>query len=320
MNILGIETSCDETGAAIVKNGRTILSNVIASSLAHHKAFGGVIPEIASRKQLEFIHSVVDQALVKAGLTFKGIHAIAVTGSPGLLGSLLVGTSFANALGFALKKKVISVEHTKAHLYAGFLKDQDACGHKMPRLPAVGLIVSGGHSSLYYIKDFTNLRLLGHTRDDAAGEAFDKVARILGLGYPGGPVIDRLAQIAEKNNRLRFSSARLGGTFDFSFSGTKTAVLYHHQKEQKNSDYCVADVAAAFQKSVISILVEKSIAACLKNNVLTLVVGGGVAANSMLRKCLQEAAEAHHINVHFPALSLCMDNAAMIAGYGYHLL
>lgn len=321
MNILGIETSCDETAASVVKDGRVILSNIVATSLTHHKRYGGVIPEIASRKQLEFIHSVVDQALTSAKTAWRSIRAVAVTRSPGLIGSLLVGTSYADALGFALKKPVIDVDHIKAHLYAAFLRPNGPRPYPpRPQLPAIGLIVSGGHSSLYDIENFHRFRLLGRTRDDAAGEAFDKVARILNLGYPGGPVIDRLAKQTRPDTQIRFSPARLPGTYDFSFSGTKTAVLYHHQQHHHDTNYQIEQVAAGFQDSVISILVEKSIRACLSRHRHTLVLGGGVAANSALRQKLTDAARQEGIRVYCPPLNLCMDNAAMIAGYGYHLL
>lgn len=316
MNILGIETSCDETAAAVVKNGHTILSNIVASSLKDHAKYGGVIPEIASRKQLEFIHSVIDEAIMCSGQTLKNIDGIAVTTAPGLLGSLLVGISYAKAISFALDKPLIEVDHIKAHLYANFIRPKNDTA-KLPLLPAIGLVVSGGHSSLYHIKDFTRFKLLGQTRDDAAGEAFDKVARILDLGYPGGPAIDRLAK-ERSNHRLTFPPSRLTGSFDFSFSGTKTAVLYHHRQHQHDPDYNQANIADAFQQSVISILAEKSIDACMQNRCSTLVVGGGVAANSALRQKLKELAARQHINVYYPPIKLCMDNAAMIAGYGYH--
>jgi N6-L-threonylcarbamoyladenine synthase len=319
MNILGIETSCDETGAAVVCNGRTILSNTVTSSLRLHKKYGGIIPEIASRKQLEFIHSVVDESIVSAGMKLRNIHAIAVTQTPGLLGSLLVGLSYAQALGFSLKIPVIEINHIKAHLYANFLKSLNQKRVQIPKLPAIGLIVSGGHSSLYLIKNFNHFKLLGQTRDDAAGEAFDKVARILNLGYPGGPAIDRLSSRYNQKNALRFSPSYLTDSFDFSFSGTKTAVLYHHQRHQADPGYDVAQVADAFQKSIISILTKKSISACLKKRVQTLVIGGGVAANSMLRQSLTDDAKQYNIRVCVPPLDLCMDNAAMIAGYAYHL-
>ncbi len=316
MKILGIETSCDETAASVVENGRDILSNMVVSSLPDHKRYGGIIPEIASRRQIELIHLVIQTALKKAGLSLKDIHAIAVTRSPGLIGSLLVGLSFARALSFATNKPLVEVDHIKAHLYANFLSRK----RQRTLLPAVGLIVSGGHSSLYHIKNFTHYRLLGQTRDDAAGEAFDKVARILDLGYPGGPVIDRLARGRKKEQDIHFPCAQLPGSFDFSFSGTKTAVLYYKRKHQNQKSFNVASVAYAFQDSVVSILVKKSIDACLKRRVTTLLVGGGVAANFTLRKRLTRQAQKFHIDVFFPPMPLCVDNAAMIAGLGYHLM
>jgi N6-L-threonylcarbamoyladenine synthase len=316
MHILGIETSCDETSVAVVKNGKSILSNVIASSLSEHKKYGGVIPEIASRHQLELINTVVQRALDIAKLKMKNIDGIAVTKSPGLMGSLLVGLSYARALSFAANIPLVEVDHIKAHLYANFLtfnKNQNK-----PKLPAVGLIVSGGHSSLYYIKNFTRYQLLGQTRDDAAGEAFDKVARILNLGYPGGPIIDKLAKRGH-NKTIKFTTAALPGSFDFSFSGVKTAVLYHTQKHINKKNFSVEKVAYAFQNSIISILVKKSIAACLKKKVKHLIVGGGVAANSSLRTQLKNEAQHAGIKTFFPPMTLCVDNAAMVAGYGYHM-
>ena len=323
MFVLGIETSCDETAAAVVKDGRLILSNVVTSSLAEHTKFGGIIPEIASRRQMELINTVVQTALEKSALTLEQMDGIAVTQSPGLIGSLLVGLSYARALSFATGKPLVEVDHIKAHLYANFLcfagkeEKQDDTG--MPGLPAVGLIVSGGHSSLYLIKNFTDYRLLGQTRDDAVGEAFDKVARILELGYPGGPVIDRLAKEGA-NREIRFSCADLPGSFDFSFSGIKTAVLYYQRKHHQDTHYSVAKVAYAFQSSVVDVLVEKAVSACKKKKVKTLLLGGGVAANSALRQRLLDAGRQAGISVYFPPVSLCLDNAAMIAGYGYHFL
>ncbi len=321
MNILGIETSCDETSASVVKNGHDVLSNVVISSLKEHAVYGGVIPEIASRRQLECISAVVQESLERAHLKLKDIDKIAVTLNPGLIGSLLVGVSFARALSYALKKPLIEVDHIKAHLYANFLKFNDAKKESLknvgPKLPAVGLVVSGGHTSLFYLKDFKHFRLLGETRDDAAGEAFDKVAKILNLGYPGGLAIDRLAKTG-KPSRLSFSGATLPG-FDFSFSGVKTAVLYHKRANEKDPDFNVANVSFAFQESVVDSLVKKSLAACEKLKVKTLLVGGGVAANSRLREVLSQECLRHKIDVFFPPLSLCLDNAAMIAGLGYHL-
>ena len=314
MKILGIETSCDETAASIVEDGWKVLSHVVATSLKDHQKYGGIIPEIASRRQLELIQVVVQETLEKAKTSLSGIDAIAVTQSPGLIGSLLVGVAYARALSFALGKPLIAVDHIQAHLYANFLDRKP-----LPKFsPAVGLVVSGGHTSLYYVKDFTHYRILGQTRDDAAGEAFDKVARILELGYPGGPIIDRLARQGQ-NAEIRFSCAELADSFEFSFSGIKTAVLHYKQRHEKLPTFSVPKIAYAFQDSLVSVLVKKSIAACLKKKVRTLLIGGGVAANSALRERLARDAAAHTIDVFFPALTFCLDNAAMIAGLGYHL-
>jgi N6-L-threonylcarbamoyladenine synthase len=318
MKILGIETSCDETAAAVVVDGVDVLSNCVASSLKDHQLFGGIIPEIASRRQIEFIHGVVEGSLAASGLGLKDIDAIAVTRAPGLIGSLLVGLCFARALGRGAGRPVIEVDHIKAHLYANYLQLPTAglcC--PLDRLPAVGLVVSGGHSSLFYVKDFNNFKLLGCTRDDAAGEAFDKVARILDLGYPGGPVIDRLA-CGGVNEEIEFPRASLRGSFDFSFSGTKTAVLYYTRKYKNSPGYSQAKVAYAFQKSVVAALVEKSLDACRHFKVKTLLVGGGVAANSALRAALKLVADSRGVGVFFPPMGLCLDNAAMIAGLAFH--
>ena len=321
MNILGIETSCDETAAAIVRDGRRIRASVVSSSLAEHTKYGGIIPEIASRRQLEAVNPVVHQACKDARCAISRIDAIAVTRTPGLIGSLLVGISFARALSFSLKKPLIEVDHIKAHLYAPFLTVAKAATvpANRPGLPTVGLIVSGGHTSLYLIKSWTDFKLLGKTRDDAAGEAFDKVARILNLGYPGGPLIDRIAQKAS-SHKITFNCAEMPGTYDFSFSGIKTAVLYYQQKNKVRDKARKAHIAQAFQESVVSILVKKSLAACRDFGVRSLILGGGVAANSRLRLNLAEAAAAHGIKIFCPPLNLCMDNAAMVAGYAYHLL
>ena len=320
LTILGIETSCDETAASVVSDGVKVRSNILATSLKDHQRFGGIIPEIASRRQIEFINWVVAESLAQASLTLKDIDAIAVTRAPGLIGSLLVGLCFARGLSRATGKPLVEIDHIKAHLYANFLqmpKEPQACPQE--RLPAVGLVVSGGHSSLFYVKDFKNFKLLGVTRDDAAGEAFDKVARILDLGYPGGPVIDRLAA-SGVNEEIKFPQALLSGTYDFSFSGTKTAVLYYTQKNKSIPDYSVAKVAYAFQESVVAVLVEKSLQACRNFKVKTLLIGGGVAANSALRASLQAKAKAQGVDVFFPPKVLCLDNAAMIAGLAYHYI
>jgi len=318
MNILGIETSCDETAAAVVSDGVHVRSNVIATSLADHQRFGGIIPEIASRRQIEFIHWVVSRSLTSAKMTLDNIDAIAVTRHPGLIGSLLVGICFARGLSRAGNKPLIEIDHIKAHLYSNYVQlPQAPCACPLSSLPAVGLVVSGGHSSLFYIKDFKNFKLLGSTRDDAAGEAFDKVARILDLGYPGGPVIDRVSRQGI-NEEIKFPQAPLSGSYDFSFSGLKTAVLYYTQKHKNKPDFSPAKVAYAFQESVVAVLTEKSLKACQKMKVKTLLVGGGVAANSALRRCLQTQAKARGIDVFFPPMGLCLDNAAMVAGLGFH--
>ena len=320
MNILGIETSCDETAAAVVENGRRVRSNVIASSLKEHEKYGGIIPEIASRRQLELINAVITQALDQAKVTPAQIQTIAVTQEPGLIGSLLVGLSYARALSFVLKRPLIHVDHIQAHLYSSFLEFPTTAKTKQPkpRLPAVGLIVSGGHTSLFYIRDFRKPKLIGQTRDDAVGEAFDKVARILNLGYPGGPAIERLARKGV-GTPLRFSCAEIPHSFDFSFSGIKTAVLYHIQRETKK-DLPTETIAYAFQTSVIDVLVRRALLACHKMRVLTLLVGGGVAANEALRQKLTKDAEKSGVHVFFPPMPVCIDNAAMVAGLAYQLL
>jgi len=316
--ILGIETSCDETAASVVSRGIKVHSNIIATSLKDHQRFGGIIPEIASRRQIEFIHWVVGESLAQAQMNLQDIDAIAVTRAPGLIGSLLVGLMFARGLSRATGKPLIEIDHIKAHLYANYLQIyQMPKAASLQRLPAIGLVVSGGHSSLYLVNNFKSFKLLGVTRDDAAGEAFDKVARILGLGYPGGPVIDRLAA-SGINKEIKFPQAPLPGSFDFSFSGTKTAVLYYTQKNKNKPDYSVSKVAYAFQESVVSVLVEKSLKACQKYKINTLLIGGGVAANSALRASLQARAKDRGVDVFFPPMVLCLDNAAMIAGLAYH--
>ncbi len=313
MKILGIETSCDETSASVVADGKYILSNQTLTSLKEHAAYGGIIPEIASRRQIELIYVIVQEALDKAKMTLGEIDAIAVTSSPGLLGSLLVGISFAKALAKAARKPLIEVDHIQGHVYANFLRYEQDTRSDYPALPAIGLVVSGGHSSLYKINDFKKFELLAQTRDDAAGEAFDKVARIMGLGYPGGPIIDRLAKEGV-NDEIIFPQAKMNGSLDFSFSGVKTAVLYHVQNHAKDTNFSKAKVAYAFQKSVIDVLVEKALRACAQNKIDTLLVGGGVAANSMLRNELIKISPIRGVKVYFPPMVLCLDNAAMIAG------
>lgn len=314
MFVLGIETSCDETSAAVVKNGGKVLSNVVSSSISFHSKYGGIIPEIAFRKQLETINEVVDYALAEARVEKKDIGLISVTDGPGLMGSLLVGLGFAKALAYCLKKPIIGVNHLYGHMYAALLD-----GVKV-KMPFVSLIVSGGHTSLYFVRDFDRIQLLGGTRDDACGEAFDKVAKILGLGYPGGPVIEKTALKGDPS-KVKFQCSRTDKPLDFSYSGIKTAVLYYSQKHLagKRDSRRVADVCAAFQDAALNALVQKSLAACRHTKSGQLVVGGGVAANNALREKLGAMSKETGIAVYFPKKAYCMDNAAMIAGLGFQL-
>ncbi len=311
MYVLGIETSCDETAAAVVKDGRRICSNVVSSSLSFHKKYGGVIPEIAFRRQLETIAQVADSSLKEAGVALSRIKLVSVTSGPGLLGSLLVGISFAKSVSQSLKVPLLGVDHLQSHIYANFLNRQD-----LP-LPFAALVVSGGHTSLFYLKDFDAIQLLGSTLDDACGETFDKVAKILGLGYPGGPLIESMAKKGNPK-KIKFNCSDTENPLDFSFSGIKTAVLYWVRKRDPQPAE-KRDIAASFQESAIDTLVRKSILACRMKNVNKLLVGGGVAANSRLREKLLQAGTDKGVKVYFPARQLCMDNAAMVAGLGYQL-
>jgi len=318
MYVLGIETSCDETGASVVYKGRKICSNVTASSIKLHSRYGGVIPEIASRAQLEYINFVVDKAIKKVGIKINKLGLIAVTRGPGLIGSLLVGISFAKALSFANKIPILGVDHVQSHLYSPFLNLNS--NRKLPKFPFVGLVISGGHTSLYYFKNFNRYRLLGDTLDDAAGEAFDKVAKLLELGYPGGPLLEKMARSG--NRKAFIFNCGNSENLDFSFSGIKTAVLYKIRdinKKGRISKERKADLAASFQYSVVTSLVGKTIAAMLKKRVKTLVVGGGVAANGYFRKRLLEEAADKGLKVYIARQELCMDNASMVAGLGYQL-
>ncbi len=323
MNILGIETSCDETAAAVVENGKTVLSNVISSSLNFHKKYGGIVPEIAFRKQLETITEVVECALKDAGVRLQDIDLISVTDGPGLLGSLLVGISFAESLSFCRSIPLIGINHLFSHIYAGVLNS------RMVSFPFVALVVSGGHTSLFYLGDWNKICLLGSTLDDACGEAFDKVAKILGLGYPGGPVIEKLAQSGNPKS-IGFSCSNTQKPLDFSFSGIKTAVLYYVQKsckfqvagfkiQNKKDKDRVADICASFQETALNTLVKKSILACEIKNVQTLVIGGGVAANCTLREKFNSWSGNKKLKIIFPQKEFCMDNAAMVAGLGYQM-
>ncbi len=306
MYVLGIETSCDETSAAVVENGKKVLSCEVSSSLDFHKKYGGVVPEIASRMQLETITYVTDSALKKSGISLKKIGLVGVTDQPGLLGSLLVGVSFAKAISEALYVPLLEVNHLHSHIYANFLDGQGV------KLPFIALIVSGGHTSLFFVSSFKKVKLLAQTHDDACGEAFDKVAKILGLSYPGGPQIERLARKGNPR-KIKFGCSDTVSPLDFSFSGIKTAVLYCVQRDKHNT-IRKADIAASFQGTVIDTLIKKSVLACKKYKINRLVVGGGVAANNKLRENFQQAAQLEKLQVYFPAKALCMDNAAMVAG------
>jgi N6-L-threonylcarbamoyladenine synthase len=313
-NILAIESSCDETAAAVLQGGNRLLSSIIASQIDVHRQYGGIVPELASRHHMEAIEPVVRQALDDAGMTMDDIDAIAVTRGPGLVGSLIVGFSFAKALAAARNIPFTGVDHVYAHLYAIFLEEQ------RPEFPYIGLVVSGGHTSLYAVEDFHSVRVLGQTRDDAAGEAFDKVAKILGLEYPGGPVISRLAQKGVPD-AFAFPRSRLRDTpLDFSFSGLKTSVLTEVRKLEAAGSVPVADVCASFQEAVVDVLVEKTIKAAIQENIPHVVLAGGVAANPRLRDAMKEAGDAADIAVLCPSPELCTDNAAMIAIAGYHRL
>ena len=311
--ILGIESSCDETAAAVVKNGREVLSNVINSQIDIHKRYGGVVPEIASRCHIEAVNAVIDEALENAGVKFSDIDAIAVTYGPGLVGALLVGVSAAKALSYALKKPLVNVHHIKGHICANYV------AHKDLKPPFICLVASGGHSHIVYAKDFLEYEIMGMTRDDAAGEAFDKIARVLGLGYPGGPKIDALAR---EGNPEAFDFPRVKmaeDSLDFSFSGVKTAVINHiHKLEQKGEEYNKADVAASFQEAVCDALVSHTIEAAKRKNLKTIVIAGGVASNSALRNKMTEEAKKLNIDVLYPPPVLCTDNAVMIASAGYY--
>lgn len=318
--VLGIETSCDETSAAVVRGGTTILSNVITSQVDLHAKYGGVVPEVASRKHVEAVIPAVDTALRQAGVALPELAGIAVTHGPGLVGGLLVGVSVAKAIAFGRHLPLVGVNHIEGHIYANFLE------HPELKPPLVCLTVSGGHTDLLHIKDFGAYELLGRTRDDAAGEAFDKVARVMGLGYPGGPHIDRLAKSGDPRAVELPRALSQEETFDFSFSGLKTAVLNYLRKERQNRgggllpEELLAGLAASFQAAVVEVLVSRTIQAAREKGARAVVMSGGVAANSMLREQMSEAGAREGIAVYYPSLALCTDNAAMIACAGYYRL
>lgn len=307
--ILGIETSCDETAASIVKNGTEIISNVVASQIESHKRFGGVVPEIASRHHVEQITLVIEEALERAGMVPTELSAVAVTEGPGLVGALLIGVNAAKAFAFAHQLPIVGVHHIAGHIYANRLAQE-------MEFPLLALVISGGHTELVYMKEHGHFEVIGETRDDAAGEAYDKVARTLNLPYPGGPHIDRLAQ--ESGNPIEFPRVWLEeGSYDFSFSGLKSAVLnYMHNAAQRGESVAPEDVAAGFQNSVVEVVTSKTLRAAEQFNVRQVIAAGGVAANKGLRTSLEKGFADKKIPFFIPPLSLCTDNAAMIAAAG----
>lgn len=313
VHILGIETSCDETSAAVVKNGRVVLSNVISSQIDIHEKYGGVVPEIASRKHIENISMVVDNAINKSGIKLSSLDAIAVTNGPGLVGALLVGVSYAKGLSYSIKKPLVSVNHIESHICSNYLENE------FIKPPFISLVVSGGHTQLVYVSDYGKYELLGKTRDDAVGEAYDKVARVIGLEYPGGPKIDLLASKGNANS-ISFPRITLEeNSLDFSFSGLKSAVLnYINKSRMLNKPIIKEDVAASFQQAAVEVLVKKAIKACkIKNNSL-LTIAGGVSCNTYLRSQLIEECKNNNIDFYAPNPIFCTDNAAMVASCGFY--
>lgn len=311
--ILAIESSCDETAASVVKNGRTVLSNVIHSQIDLHTLYGGVVPEIASRQHIEKVNQVIEEALKQANVTLEDITAIAVTYGPGLVGALLVGVSAAKAIAFATGKPLIGVHHIEGHICANYIENIEL------EPPFHCLVVSGGHTHLVKVEDYGKYEILGRTRDDAAGEAFDKVARAIGLGYPGGPKVDKLSNEGNPD-AISFPRAKMGDSvYDFSFSGLKSAVLnYLNSMEMKNEPINKADVAASFQKAVIDVLVGHALEAVKAENGTKLAIAGGVASNQHLRVAMEEACAQNNISFYHPSPIFCTDNAAMIGVAGYY--
>ncbi|WP_296838594.1 tRNA (adenosine(37)-N6)-threonylcarbamoyltransferase complex transferase subunit TsaD [Marvinbryantia sp.] len=311
--ILAIESSCDETAAAVVKNGREVLSNIISSQIELHKLYGGVVPEIASRKHIEKINQVIEEALQSAHVTLDDLDAIGVTYGPGLVGALLVGVAEAKAISYAKNLPLVGVHHIEGHISANFIENKEL----EPPFPC--LVVSGGHTHLVIVEDYGKYRILGRTRDDAAGEAFDKVARAIGLGYPGGPKIDKLAKEGNAD-AIAFPKAHVAeAPYDFSFSGLKSAVLnYLNGCRMRGEEICQVDVAASFQKAVVEVLVEHAMMAVKEYGFDKLAIAGGVASNSALRGAMQQACEKNHIQFYYPSPILCTDNAAMIGAAAYY--
>ena len=314
VTILAIESSCDETAVSVVRNGREVLSNIVASQIDIHKKFGGVVPEVASRNHVMAISNCYKEALKEAGISEKDIDAIAVTYGAGLIGALLVGINFAKTLAYALNLPLIAVSHVHGHISANYIS------HPTLTPPFICLMVSGGHTALVNVEDYTKISLIGSTVDDSVGECFDKVARVLGLSYPGGPNVDRLAKQGQNVVKFNYHEP-LKDTFNFSFSGLKTAVVnFVHNHEQAGKEFNKADVACSFQELVTDDLSEKAIRCCLNENSKTLVVAGGVGANLRLREKLKEKCEKENIDVFFPILKYCTDNAAMIGSMAYYYL
>lgn len=312
INVLAIESSCDETSCAIVKNGRWVISNIISSQIDIHKRFGGVVPEVASRMHLEAINNIVDQALKEAKMSLEDVDVIAVTKGPGLVGALLVGISEAKALSYVTKKPLVGVNHMKGHICASFIT------HKDLNPPFICLLISGGHTYLVEVKDFNDMKVIGKTMDDACGEAYDKVARSLGMPYPGGPCVEECAKSGNEK-AIDFPRVMLEkDSYDFSFSGLKTAVLnYLNSKKQKNEEISKEDVCASFQKAVFDVLIYKTKRLMQEKNLDKLVVAGGVSANNTLKKEIEKMAKENNYKTYFPKKILCTDNAAMIASSGY---
>ena len=311
--ILAIESSCDETAAAVVKNGREILSNVISSQIDLHTLYGGVVPEIASRKHIEKINQVIEEALSEAQVTLENITAIGVTYGPGLVGALLVGVAEAKAIAYAAKKPLVGVHHIEGHVSANFIEHPDL------EPPFICLIVSGGHTHLVVVKDYGEFEIIGRTRDDAAGEAFDKVARAVGLGYPGGPKVDKTAKEGNKH-AVEFPRAKVeGAPYDFSFSGLKSAVLnYINHAKMTGQEICVPDLVASFQNAVVESLVSRTVAAAKEYGYDKVAIAGGVASNSALRAEMKKACRKAHLSFYHPSPIYCTDNAAMIGVAAYY--
>ena len=311
--ILGIESSCDDTAAAVFKNGREVLPNTISSQIAIHPQYGGVVPEIASRKHVENINGVIERALAQADVTLDDIDAIAVTYGPGLIGALLVGVAEAKAIAYAKSKPLVGVHHIEGHVCANYIQNKDL------EPPFLCMIVSGGHTHLVKVSDYGKYEIIGRTRDDAAGEAFDKVARAIGLGYPGGPKVDKLSKEGN-DHAIDFPKAKVeGAPYDFSFSGVKSAVLnYINMHEMKGEKINAADVAASFQRSVVEAIVDRTVHAAKEFGLKKVALAGGVASNSCLRQTMKEECEKNGLGIYYPSPILCTDNAAMIACAGYY--